>query len=80
MQFQSDVLGVPVDRPDIVETTAAGSAYLAGLAVGVWNSPTDLDRARHRDCVFEPAMAEADRDALYEDWRQAVSRIRSEED
>ncbi|MDX1380979.1 MAG: glycerol kinase GlpK, partial [Xanthomonadales bacterium] len=49
MQFQADLLGVPVDRPQLVESTAAGSAYLAGLAVGVWNSPAELDEARRSE-------------------------------
>jgi glycerol kinase len=77
MQFQADILGVPVDRPDLVETTAAGAAHLAGLAVGVWDSPADLDRTRHRDRLFEPAMGDARREQLYSGWKQAVERVRS---
>jgi glycerol kinase len=76
MQFQADILGVPVDRPDLVETTAAGAAYLAGLAVGVWNSPEELNRARFRDCLFEPAMDEARREQRYAGWKRAVERVR----
>ncbi len=79
MQFQSDILGVPVDRPEMVETTAAGAAFLAGLAVGVWNSPSDLDRARRRDCIFEPRMQNSQREALYAGWKQAVARVRSDQ-
>jgi glycerol kinase len=76
MQFQADILGVPVDRPAQVETTAAGAAYLAGLAVGVWNSPADLDQARQTDRRFEPSMTHSRREALYEGWLQAVERVR----
>jgi glycerol kinase len=77
MQFQADILGVTVDRPKLVETTAAGSAYLAGLAVGVWNSPSELDQIRHTDCRFEPQMEEQKRRGLYRGWHQAVARVRS---
>jgi glycerol kinase len=77
MQFQADILGLAVDRPDQVETTAAGCAQLAGLAVGVWNSPDELNQVRHRDCLFEPAMGPARREELYAGWQQAVSRVRS---
>lgn len=77
MQFQADILGVTVDRPKIVETTAAGSAYLAGLTVGVWNSPSDLDQIRRTDSRFEPQMDEKQRDELYQGWLTAVARIRS---
>jgi len=77
MQFQADLLGVPVDRPQLVESTAAGSAYLAGLAVGVWNSPAELGEARRSERRFEPAMAEAERARLYAGWKDAVVRARS---
>jgi glycerol kinase len=77
MQFQADLLGVPVERPQLVETTAAGSAYLAGLAVGVWNSPAELDEARRCERRFAPAMAEAERQRLYAGWQDAVARARS---
>jgi glycerol kinase len=77
MQFQADLLGVPVDRPELVETTAAGSAFLAGLAVGLWNSPDELASARRRERLFEPAMAAEQRDSLYRGWLSAVDRVRS---
>jgi len=80
MQFQADILGVTVDRPKIVETTAVGSAYLAGLATGVWHSSTELDQIRRTDCRFEPQMNKSEREALREGWRKAVSRIRSNEE
>ena len=77
MQFQADILGVTVDRPKLVETTAAGSAYLAGLAVGVWNSPSELDQIRRTDCRFEPRMEDPQRQELYQGWQNAVARVRS---
>jgi len=78
MQFQADLLDVPVERPQLVETTAAGAAYLAGLAAGVWNSPNEVDEARRIERRFEPRMSAAERDRLYRGWRAAVARVRSE--
>jgi glycerol kinase len=78
MQFQADLLGVSVDRPELVETTAAGSAYLAGLATGVWNSPADLEEVRRSERRFEPRLDDARRDALYSGWKNAVARVRSD--
>jgi glycerol kinase len=77
MQFQADMLGVTVERPKLVETTAAGSAYLAGLATGVWNGPSELNEIRSTDRRFEPRMDEAQRSKLYEGWHRAVTRARS---
>jgi glycerol kinase len=77
MQFQADVLGVPVDRPALLDTTAAGAALLAGLAVGVWPSAEALRGTRVRDALFEPAMAAGDRERLLTGWREAVGRVRS---
>jgi glycerol kinase len=77
MQFQADMLGVPVDRPALVETTAAGAAFLAGLGVGFWESPEALRGVRHRERLFQPRMAPADRERLYAGWREAVQRVRS---
>ena len=77
MQFQADLLGVAVDRPAVVETTAAGAAFLAGLAVGLWQSPSELEGIRQRERLFEPQMPEDQRLELYEGWRQAVARVRS---
>ena len=77
MQFQADVLGVPVDRPRVVETTAMGAAFLAGLATGFWRSYADLLRARRIDRRFRPRMTSEARDALYHGWRDAVARVRS---
>lgn len=77
MQFQADLLGVTVERPVVVETTAAGSAYLAGLATGVWSDPSEVNEIRSTDRRFEPQMDETRREALYSGWRRAVSRVRS---
>jgi glycerol kinase len=77
MQFQADVLGVPVERPKLVETTAMGAAALAGLAVGFWRSPNELARACQLDRRFKPRMAAATRESLYRGWRTAVARVRS---
>jgi glycerol kinase len=77
MQFQSDVLGVPVDRPALVETTAAGAAFLAGLGVGFWKDPETLRRTRVRDRLFTPSMGAEEREALYAGWRAAVARVRT---
>ncbi|MBP5998391.1 MAG: glycerol kinase GlpK [Azonexus sp.] len=77
MQFQADLLDVPVVRPQVIETTALGAAYLAGLAVGFWQDESELTalwRSEHR---FEPAMASDKRDALFGDWRRAVERTRN---
>ena len=57
MQFQADVLGVPVVRPRVHETTALGAAYLAGLAVGYWKSAADIDAQWQAEQIFEPAMS-----------------------
>jgi len=75
MQFQADILGIPVVRPNLVETTAAGAAFLAGLGVGFWGDPQDLESSWRRERLFEPKMGEAQRDELYEGWRRAVRQV-----
>ncbi|OMF27576.1 glycerol kinase [Paenibacillus sp. FSL H8-0548] len=72
MQFQSDLLGVPVERPLVNESTALGAAYLAGLAVGFWESREELAKLRKVDKVFSPVMDEEKRASLYEGWHRAV--------
>jgi glycerol kinase len=74
MQFQADVLGVPVRRPVVFETTALGAAYLAGLAVGFWRDAADLAHHWALGREFTPGMGEADRERLYRRWRKAVGR------
>jgi glycerol kinase len=74
MQFQADVLGVPVVRPQVTETTALGAAYLAGLAVGFWPTSDALRAGRRQDARFEPKMETAERASRRERWRKAVDR------
>ncbi len=74
MQFQSDLLNVPVDRPKVVETTALGASYLAGLAVGFWKSKDELVKNWQIDRRFEPNMDDANRKELYLGWLKAVRR------
>jgi glycerol kinase len=76
MQFQADVLGVPVLRPRVTETTALGAATLAGLAVGMWSGPEDIAQHWQVERIFEPAMAAGEREAVLARWRQAVERAR----
>jgi glycerol kinase len=77
MQLQADVLGVPVRRPALLEVTALGAAGLAGLAVGFWRNLAELEAVGSADArIFEPALAEAEREALYAGWRRAVERSR----
>ncbi|GER83997.1 glycerol kinase 2 [Thermogemmatispora aurantia] len=74
MQFQADILGVPVQRPKVAETTALGAAYLAGLATGFWNSQQEVAEQWAVDRTFEPQMSADQRDALYAGWKRAVER------
>ncbi|MBI3764291.1 MAG: glycerol kinase, partial [Chloroflexi bacterium] len=74
MQFQADLLGVPVQRPKVSETTALGAAYLAGLAVGFWKSQDEIAGQWALDREYEPTMNAARRDELYGAWKRAVER------
>ena len=74
MQFQADILGVPVVRPVVAETTALGAAYAAGLAVGFWDNLDDLRSNWQEDSRWEPKMADADRDRLIRNWKKAVTK------
>src|SRR5512140_3963102 len=77
MQFQADVLGVPVVRCGVAETTALGAAYLAGLAAGIWNSPGEV-RAHWRQAArFEPRMPASQVQSLRADWDAAVDRAKN---
>ncbi|MTD31156.1 glycerol kinase GlpK [Planomicrobium sp. YIM 101495] len=76
MQFQSDILGVPVDRPDEDETTALGAAFLAGLAVGFWEKKEDIAAQWRIDRTFTAEMEEGRRESLYDGWKRAVSATR----
>ncbi|WP_374053830.1 glycerol kinase GlpK [Rossellomorea sp. FM04394] len=72
MQFQSDMLSVPVERPVVNETTALGAAYLAGLAVGFWKNREEIFKQWNKDKQFEPAMAPETQEELYNGWKKAV--------
>ncbi|HET7616154.1 MAG TPA: FGGY-family carbohydrate kinase, partial [Bacillales bacterium] len=72
MQFQSDMLGVPVERPELNETTALGAAYLAGLAVGYWSSRGEIAEKWKLESKFKADIAENDRERLYAGWKKAV--------
>ena len=74
MQFQSDILNVPVDRPKIIETTAIGASYLAGLAVGFWHSRDELVKNWQLERRFLPSMDEKMRSEKYKGWQKAVRR------
>jgi len=74
MQFQADILGVPVVRPQVAETTALGAAYAAGIAVGFWNGEQDVIDNWAEDKRWEPAMADDERDRQYRLWKKAVTK------
>ncbi len=74
MQFQADLLGVPVIRPKIAETTALGAAYAAGLAVGFRSDLDELTAKWAEDKRWEPQMAEEDRERYYRNWQKAVTK------
>lgn len=74
MQFQADILGVPVERPLINETTALGTAYLAGLAVGFWKDQKEIEELWKVEKRFIPQMSPEEREKLYRGWKKAVSR------
>ena len=77
MQFQADVLGVPVVRPQVTETTALGAAYLAGLATGFWARPEELRAKRQGDVRFEPKMDAANEPSGAARWQRAVERAKN---
>ncbi len=77
-QFLADVLDLPVERPKVIETTALGAAYLAGLETGLYSSMDAITEAWQVDRRFEPAMTDTERKRLYDGWLDAVRRVRSE--
>jgi glycerol kinase len=76
MQFQADVLGVPLVRPRVTETTALGAAYLAGLAVGFWKNQSEIAAQQQTDRRFVPTMKKAERERLLGNWRRALKRAK----
>jgi glycerol kinase len=77
MQFQADILGVPVQRPAVTETTALGAAYLAGLAVDFYESEGEIAAQWKVEREFTPQMPADQRDSLYAGWTRAVERARA---
>jgi glycerol kinase len=80
LQFQADLLRVPVVRPKVTETTALGAAYLAGLATGYWNSPQDVQSNWQVDRIFEPKLADDEVKHRRSRWTEALSRSRDWEE
>ncbi|MFH0758309.1 MAG: glycerol kinase GlpK [Bacteroidota bacterium] len=76
MQFQADLIGIPVIRPETIETTALGAAYLAGLAVGFWNSLEEIVDQWSAEKTFESSLSETEKEKLWTGWKKAVSRAR----
>ncbi|MFM2005341.1 MAG: hypothetical protein RLZZ09_996, partial [Pseudomonadota bacterium] len=74
MHFQSDLLGVPVIRPETIETTALGAAYAAGLAVGFWKDTDELKRLWQANHAWQPAMPASQRETLFAGWKKAVTK------
>jgi glycerol kinase len=73
MQFQADILGATVERPEVIESTAMGAAFLAGIQIGLWEKQ-DILRNRKVEANFNPTMDDATRDNLYAGWKKAVER------
>jgi glycerol kinase len=76
MQFQADILGIPIHRAAVPETTALGAAYLAGLAVGLWRDPAEISRLWAAAETYQPSISTDKRETLYADWKRAVDRAR----
>jgi glycerol kinase len=76
LQLQSDVLGIPVERPQVLETAATGAAYLAGLAVGFWSDVEALRGIRRLGARFEPRISAAEREERRDRFRQRVAAVR----
>src|SRR6202012_3708066 len=74
MQFQADILGVPVIRPEVAETTALGAAYAAGMATGFWDSEDEVRNNWAEDKQWKPQMDQDKRDEYYQYWKKAVTR------
>jgi len=75
LQLQADLLGIPVHRPAVTETTALGAAYLAGLAVGVWKGCDEIAGKWKVERTFEPQVSTDERESLYAAWKRTVERV-----
>lgn len=75
MQFQSDILQVPISRPAMLETTALGAAFLAGLGVGLWKDLNDIRKSWKEDCCFRPQMSKKEVEVKVAAWRQAIAKV-----
>jgi len=75
VQLLSDTIDLPIDRPEVMETTALGAAYLAGLQAGVYESLDDVSQNWKRDAHFNPSMEKSERTERLKNWKQAVSRV-----
>ena len=80
MQFQADLLGITIDRPRLIETTATGAAFLAGLGARFWSTPDELAGVRQSERRFAPQLDDAARATLLTGWRDAVARVRTNRD
>jgi glycerol kinase len=76
MQFQADILGIPIQRARIAETTALGAAYLAGLATGLWHNTDEIGQQWKSSASYNPKMSADERETLYANWKRAVERSR----
>lgn len=76
LQFQADLLRLEVERPKVIETTAFGAAYLAGLSAGVWSELSEIEKIRQRERIFKPQMNGEEMSAYYSHWKRAVSRAK----
>jgi len=74
MQFQADILGIPVERPEVTEMASLGAAYLAGLGVGFWENQEELERQWKVEKTYTPRMGEDQKESLYFNWKRAVER------
>jgi glycerol kinase len=75
MQFQADILKTRINRPRMVETTAIGAAFLAGLQIGYWKNSSEIQKIRRVDKVFSPRMKDETRKHLWDGWKEAVGRV-----
>jgi len=79
VQFLSDILGLPIERPQVTETTALGAAFLAGISAGVYKDMQEVEQLWQQQAMFSPEMKEAERSTLYNGWLDTVSRVRTSE-